>query len=287
MKRFISVLVVAASLGSSPLPATESAPVVAAPAGKLRGAAVGDIHVFKGIPYALPPTGPMRWKPPQCGSAELEGHARRDAVRLRVRAAQAAAGQHLLLGPAADERGLPVAQHLGAGRRAQGAGVLLDPRRRALGRRGQRCVVRRRQARGARHRGRLHQLSPGRARLSRASAVERGVAQPRLRQLRAARPDRGAALGQSQHRRVRRRSRECHDRGRVGGRAERDVSHGGARGARLVRQGHRAERVHGVCAGAAHHTRSAAWRRSRRACRLPRRQARPISPRCVRWMPRH
>ena len=68
MKRFISVLVVAASLGSSPLPATESAPVVAAPAGKLRGAAVGDIHVFKGIPYALPPTGPMRWKPPQAAA---------------------------------------------------------------------------------------------------------------------------------------------------------------------------------------------------------------------------
>ena len=35
-----------------------------APAGTLRGAAVADIHVFKGIPYALPPTGPLRWKPP-------------------------------------------------------------------------------------------------------------------------------------------------------------------------------------------------------------------------------
>jgi len=37
---------------------------VAAPAGRVRGTAVGGIHVFKGIPYALPPTGPMRWKPP-------------------------------------------------------------------------------------------------------------------------------------------------------------------------------------------------------------------------------
>jgi len=64
MKRFIVLSLVATSLGSLQLPATEPAPVVAAPAGTVRGAAVGDIHVFKGIPYALPPTGPMRWKPP-------------------------------------------------------------------------------------------------------------------------------------------------------------------------------------------------------------------------------
>ena len=64
MKRFLVFFFVAASFGSSPLPAIESAPLVAAPAGTLRGAAVGDLRVFKGIPYALPPTGPMRWKPP-------------------------------------------------------------------------------------------------------------------------------------------------------------------------------------------------------------------------------
>ena len=64
MKRFIVLLLVAASFGSSTRPATESAPLVAAPAGTLRGVAVGNIHIFKGIPYALPPTGPRRWKPP-------------------------------------------------------------------------------------------------------------------------------------------------------------------------------------------------------------------------------
>lgn len=64
MKRFIALLFVAASFGSWPLPASESIPLVTAPAGNLRGVAVGNIHVFKGIPYALPPTGPMRWKPP-------------------------------------------------------------------------------------------------------------------------------------------------------------------------------------------------------------------------------
>lgn len=39
-------------------------PTVNAPAGAVRGRADGDIHVFKGIPYAAPPTGAYRWRPP-------------------------------------------------------------------------------------------------------------------------------------------------------------------------------------------------------------------------------
>lgn len=34
------------------------------PAGKLMGVSAGVVHSFKGIPYALPPTGAMRWKAP-------------------------------------------------------------------------------------------------------------------------------------------------------------------------------------------------------------------------------
>jgi para-nitrobenzyl esterase len=41
-----------------------SDPVVATPAGTLQGRNEGALHVFKGIPYALPPLGPARWKPP-------------------------------------------------------------------------------------------------------------------------------------------------------------------------------------------------------------------------------
>ncbi|HEY2068894.1 MAG TPA: carboxylesterase family protein [Rhizomicrobium sp.] len=37
---------------------------VDAPAGQLAGKTEGTLQVFKGIPYALPPVGPLRWKPP-------------------------------------------------------------------------------------------------------------------------------------------------------------------------------------------------------------------------------
>jgi para-nitrobenzyl esterase len=39
-------------------------PVVKAPAGTLEGRTEGNLRVFKGIPYALPPVGPQRWAPP-------------------------------------------------------------------------------------------------------------------------------------------------------------------------------------------------------------------------------
>src|ERR1700744_240369 len=42
----------------------QSAPVVHAPAGAVRGEDQGGLRVFKGLPYALPPVGSMRWKPP-------------------------------------------------------------------------------------------------------------------------------------------------------------------------------------------------------------------------------
>lgn len=39
-------------------------PIVNAPAGEMEGLQEGDLRVFKGIPYALPPVGPRRWRPP-------------------------------------------------------------------------------------------------------------------------------------------------------------------------------------------------------------------------------
>jgi len=38
--------------------------IVRAPAGAVRGEAKADLRIFRGLPYAVPPTGPLRWKPP-------------------------------------------------------------------------------------------------------------------------------------------------------------------------------------------------------------------------------
>ncbi|NVL67667.1 carboxylesterase family protein, partial [Escherichia coli] len=43
---------------------SETAPIVAAPAGAVQGAADGSIRVFRGIPYATPPVQSLRWRPP-------------------------------------------------------------------------------------------------------------------------------------------------------------------------------------------------------------------------------
>jgi para-nitrobenzyl esterase len=53
-----------ASLTAAPLAAAPSGPVVNAPAGQLRGTSEQAIRVFKGIPYAAPPTGGLRWRAP-------------------------------------------------------------------------------------------------------------------------------------------------------------------------------------------------------------------------------
>ena len=46
-------------------PAVAASPVVEAPAGTVEGKAVGKVREFKGIPFAQPPVGPLRWKAPQ------------------------------------------------------------------------------------------------------------------------------------------------------------------------------------------------------------------------------
>ncbi|CAN5511976.1 carboxylesterase family protein [soil metagenome] len=44
--------------------AVPAVPTVDAPAGAVSGTSDGEIRVFKGIPYALPPVNGMRWRPP-------------------------------------------------------------------------------------------------------------------------------------------------------------------------------------------------------------------------------
>ncbi len=60
----IARLIALLGVASLSLAAAEPKPVVHAPAGAVAGTTDGDIHVFKGIPYAQPPVGALRWRAP-------------------------------------------------------------------------------------------------------------------------------------------------------------------------------------------------------------------------------
>jgi para-nitrobenzyl esterase len=53
-----------AALAGAPAVVRADQPVVRAPAGAVRGVEASGLRVFKGVPYAAAPVGPLRWKPP-------------------------------------------------------------------------------------------------------------------------------------------------------------------------------------------------------------------------------
>lgn len=64
MKRILRALVVLAAICLAAPALAQEAPVVDAFAGRVRGTASEDVHVFRGIPYARPPVGELRWRAP-------------------------------------------------------------------------------------------------------------------------------------------------------------------------------------------------------------------------------
>ncbi|HVW77014.1 MAG TPA: carboxylesterase family protein [Alloacidobacterium sp.] len=80
-----AMLVVLAATGATLYAA--DAPTVKTDKGKLQGyvSTDGQIRIFKGIPYAAPPVGPLRWKPPQ--PAE-KWHGKRQATTFGSRCMQ-------------------------------------------------------------------------------------------------------------------------------------------------------------------------------------------------------
>ena len=58
----LPAMVIALCLWSQAL--ADAPPVINTSAGKVQGAALGGLRIFKGIPYAASPTGAMRWKAP-------------------------------------------------------------------------------------------------------------------------------------------------------------------------------------------------------------------------------
>lgn len=68
IRRLLSLALAAAALTPAPSVAS-TGPVVEAPAGKVEGKTAKGMRIFKGIPYAAAPVGPLRWAPPQPAAA--------------------------------------------------------------------------------------------------------------------------------------------------------------------------------------------------------------------------
>jgi para-nitrobenzyl esterase len=64
IRTLVSALAALAVLGCVHVPAASAQPVVDAPSGPVQGETLDGVNVFRGIPYALPPTGWRRWRPP-------------------------------------------------------------------------------------------------------------------------------------------------------------------------------------------------------------------------------
>ena len=196
------------------LPATASAHgVVRTDKGPVQGVKTPAINKYLGIPFAAPPVGDLRWRPPQ---APARWRQPRDATTFANHCPQHAS-------PFGFESSTEDCLYLnvftpskkGRGRR-RGRGHAERPARDGVAAR--RRPDRRRERRlrpdapgGAGRDRRDGQLPPGLPRLPRASGAERRVRRPGLRQLRADGPAGGAALGASQHRAVRRRRRQGDD----------------------------------------------------------------------------
>ena len=221
-----SILIIAACVGvehSAAREARQQGPscLVTTVGGDVQGTDNGASCTFLGVPFAAPPVGALRWKPPQTAapwSVSARGH---------DTAAQLFHHQHRI---AVGLRGLPEAECLGerSPSHATGAGHRVAPHGRLLGSLRQLRVPQRATAgRGAGRDCRRPELPSWSVRVPGARGARgRGPNASLHRQLRPARSAGGASMGARQHRALRRRSVERDDCRHFGRRTERRTSPG-------------------------------------------------------------
>ena len=177
--------------------------------GTLHGGQTGSIRHFLGIPYAAPPVGDLRWRPPQPAEP---WSGTRQALQVLDQCPQSLSYS----GPSNIEDCLFLNVWSSRGR-ARPAGDGVAARRRVHLRQRRRSLLRGRSPRREGGRRRHAQLPARRVRLHGAAAARhRGSRLSDLRQLRPRGPARRARVGAAQHRRVRRRPQQGDAVRRVG-----------------------------------------------------------------------
>jgi para-nitrobenzyl esterase len=81
----LALAISAARAGESPRPCPAGADIACTAQGAIRGEAEGDLLAFKGLPYARPPVGELRWRPP---APPISWQGVRDGSRYRAECPQ-------------------------------------------------------------------------------------------------------------------------------------------------------------------------------------------------------
>ena len=242
MQRVIRTAVfVVACVGAATAPRTthtqSASCLVSTLNGPVQGVDSGDSCVFAGIPYAAPPLGQLRWKPPQPAPSWTFLNANTQSNCPSIRFPESCTHR---------QRRLSQAERLGEGSLADRtrSGDRVAAHRRILRRLGESRVSQSAAARsGNRSDRRRPQLSTWSIRVSRSQRADgRRPAPSSIRQLRAHGPTRGAGMGARQHRAVRRRPAERHARRDFSRRRKCGLAAGLTRKCRLVSPCNRAER---------------------------------------------
>ena len=208
----ISSLACVLSWGLASIPAKSAAanPTVTVNTGELRGSLTSDgVAVFKGIPFAQPPTGNLRWREPLPAKswtgvrdATVFGPACAQSGHLNATSSEDCLQLNVWTPRWPMRSPVPVMVWIHGGGNIAGSGVEPLFNGEALARHGIVLVT-------------INYRLGVFGFFSHPRAHQR-VAAPCLRKLRAARSNYGLALGAREHRQIRRRPWQCHDIRRIG-----------------------------------------------------------------------